>query len=66
MSLNPYMASQLANALHHDMLAQAERRRPARKRGALARAARRAQRAERRRQHVAGRRALPLQENLEP
>jgi len=64
MSLNPYMASQLAKALHREMLAQAERRRPARRLGALARAARRVQRAERR-LRPAARRALQLNADLE-
>jgi len=64
MTLHPHMAGQLAKALHSEMLAQAERRRPARKLGARARAARRAQRAERR-LRLAARRALQLSADLE-
>ena len=64
MSLHPYMTSQLAKALHQEMLAQAERRRPARQLGVLARALRRAQRAERR-LHLAARRILELNADLE-
>ena len=64
MSLHPYMTSQLAKALHQEMLAQAERRRPARQLGVLARALRRAKRAERR-LRLAARRVLELSADLE-
>jgi hypothetical protein len=64
MTLHPYMAGQLAKALHREMLEQAEQRRPARRLGALARAARRARPAERR-MRLAVRRALPLRADLE-
>ena len=64
MSLNPYMASHLAKALHQEMLAKAEQRRPARQLGALARAMRRAKRAERR-LRLSARRVLQLSADLE-
>jgi hypothetical protein len=63
-SLHPYMTSQLAKALHQEMLAQAERRRPARQLGVLGRALRRAHRAERR-LRLAARRVLELNADLE-
>jgi hypothetical protein len=45
---SPYLASQLANERQREMLAHAEQKRQARQVGALARASRRAVRAERR------------------
>jgi len=63
MSLQPSMASQLARELQREMLAQAGRRRLARQLVALARAAQRAERAQRR-LRLAARRAM-LQGNLE-
>jgi len=63
-TMHPSMAGQLAKALHAEMLAQAERQRPARQQRALAREARRAKRAERR-LRLAARRAMLLQGDLE-
>jgi len=48
MYLHPYVASQLANERHRDLLAQAQRQRLGQQLRALARASRRAERAEER------------------
>jgi len=63
--LPSYMAGQLAKERQGEMLAQAQQQRRARQLGALARASRRAQRAERR-MRCAARRALQLRAELRP
>ena len=62
--MHPYVASQLARERHRDMLAQAQQQRRARQLIALARASRRAERAERR-MRQAVRKALRLRAALE-
>jgi hypothetical protein len=62
--MHPYVASQLARERRRDMLAQAQRQRRARQLVALARASRRAERAERR-MRQAVRKALRLRGALE-
>jgi hypothetical protein len=64
MHMHPYVASQLAGERRRDMLAQAERQRRARQLIALARASRRAERAERR-MRQAVRKALRLRAALQ-
>jgi hypothetical protein len=62
--MHPYVASQLGRERRRDMLAQAQRQRRARQLVALARASRRAERAERR-MRQAVRKALRLRGALE-
>lgn len=64
MYLPPYLASQLAQERQREMLARAERQRRARQLGALARASRCAERADRR-MRQALRRALELRAELQ-
>jgi hypothetical protein len=59
----PHMASQLVHERCRELLAQAERQRPARKRAALARASRRVEQAERRMRRAVGK-ALRLRAGL--
>ena len=61
---HPGLASQLAKQRHREMLAQAQQQRRVRQLVALARASRRAQRAERR-MRQAVRKALQLREGLQ-
>ena len=64
MYLHPYVGSQLASERQRELLAQAERHRVTRQFAAVARASRRAERAERR-LRLAVRRAVRLRAGLE-